>query len=270
LNPTNCQARHVVATIAGVGGERAEAASRFTVGGCGELAFKPTFQASTNAHTSYAGGASLDVKLTFPKAAHARQANLARLKVTLPKQLSTRLTTLQGSCPERTFDANPAACPATAIVGVARARTPTVPGGMAGPVYLVAHGPNVFPSPVLMLEGDGVALELSGSSGVSRAATSVAVRAAPDIPVESIEIDLPQGPHSLLSANTNLCSARKTGAVARTNTRRTPGRVARPGPAALKRPPVSLPMRVSLVAQNGIVLHTAAKVAVRGCGARLR
>jgi hypothetical protein len=236
------------------------------VGGCRSLAFKPTLGAFTDARTSYAGGAGLDVKLAFPKTPEGTEANLAQMKISLPKQLPSRLTTLQGSCPDTAFAANPAACPGTSIVGVARARTPILPGLLAGPVYLVSHGPTAFPSPVVVLEGDGVVLELPGSSTVGRASTSVTFKTVPDIPVQSIEIYLPQGPHSLLSANANLCALAKTVAVTRTIARRMHGRTVHRRVTTRKRLPPTLPMPASLIAQNGLVLHRAAHIDVRGCG----
>ena len=48
------------------------------------------------------------------------EANIARVKVDLPKQLPSRLTTLQKACTAAVFDANPAACPAASIVASPR------------------------------------------------------------------------------------------------------------------------------------------------------
>ena len=96
-------------------------ASPFAVGGCKSLVFKPKFTVSTSGHTNKANGASLDAKLSYPAGSVGVEANIARVKVDLPKQLPSRLTTLQKACTAATFDANPAACPAASIVGVLKA-----------------------------------------------------------------------------------------------------------------------------------------------------
>jgi hypothetical protein len=265
VNPTNCNAEQIAATIAGVEGAVASPTSPFAVGGCRGLSFKPTLKASTTGKTSYARGGSLDLKLTLPKGAVGTTANLARIKVTLPQQLPSRLTTLQGACRGSTFDANPAACPTTSIVGIAKARTPVLSRELMGPVYLVSRGPAMFPSPVVVLQGEGIALDLTGSTTVHGSGSSVTIDAIPDIPVQSMEIYLPQGPHSLLSTNTKLCSLGKVMTVTHTLTRRV-GTHTVTRKVRVRERLATLPMPTSLVAQNGLVVHKAVKIAVVGCG----
>jgi hypothetical protein len=77
--------------------------------------------------------ASLHVKLTYPKAPFGTQANIGKVKVDLPKQLPSRLTTLQKACPDSTFNANPASCPADSRIGTATATTPVLPVRLEGP-----------------------------------------------------------------------------------------------------------------------------------------
>lgn len=265
VNPTNCNAEQVTATIAGVEGAVASPTNPFAVGGCRGLSFKPTLKASTTGQTSYASGGSLDLKLTLPKGGVGTTANLARIKVALPQQLPSRLTTLQGACRGSVFDVNPAACPPTSIVGIARARTPVLSSELAGPVYLVSRGPAVFPSPVVVLQGEGVTLDLSGSTTVHGSGSSVTFNAIPDIPVRSMEIYLPQGPHSLLATNTKLCASGRVMTVTHTLTQRVGGHTVTRKVRARERV-ATLPMPTSLVAQNGLVVHRAAKIAVVGCG----
>ena len=98
--------------------------SPFQVEGCSSLGFKPSFKATTGAKTSKVNGASLETTINQP----AGQANIKSVLVQLPKQLPSRLTTLQKACPEKTFEANPYHCPSGSFVGGARANTPTLPG----------------------------------------------------------------------------------------------------------------------------------------------
>jgi hypothetical protein len=268
FNPTNCETQRVTATITGAQGASADVSNRFALGGCKSLAFKPALEASTSAHTSFADGASFNMKLAFPKAEPGTETNLAQIKIALPKQLPSRLTTLQSACLQATFNTNPATCPNASVVGMASAQTPVLPGQLTGPVYFVSHGHQAFPSPIVVLQGDGVKLNLLGSTVINKAGiVSVAFNTIPDVPIDSLELYLPQGPHSLLSANTSLCALSKTVTIKREITRRTGGHTVRRTVKVRERLPASLPMPTELVAQNGAVIDQNTKINVSGCAA---
>jgi hypothetical protein len=163
------------------------------------------------------------------------------VKVSLPKDLPSRLNTLQKACPAATFDANPGACPAAAIVGITRATTPLLPVGLSGPVYFVSHGGQEFPSLIVVLQGDGVRVDLTGATFINKAGiTSSTFKTVPDVPVNSFELYLPQGKYSALAATGNLCKSQ-----------------------------AKLIMPTEFVAQNGAVFKQNTKIAVSGCGARI-
>jgi hypothetical protein len=266
FNPTNCDPQQITATITGTQGASAAVSSHFALGGCRSLAFKPKLTASTDSHTSYAGGASLTVHLVFPKDEQGIQANLARLKIVLPKQLTSRLTTLQSACPDTTFDTDPASCPATSIVGTARARTPMLAGELTGPVYFVSHGRNAFPSPVVVLQGDEVNIALVGSTTIEKdGLASISFPALPDIPIYSLELSLPRGPHSVLSTSTRLCALTRTVTVKRRVVDHLRGHLVRRLVEMHRRVRANLLMPTELVAQNGAVVHQSTEIDVSGC-----
>lgn len=144
LNPTNCNSTQIVASITSVQGQSATGASRYQASSCAALKFQPRLAASTDGHTSRLNGTSLRVRLTFPNTPLGTQTNIAKVKVELPKALPARLETLQKSCIASVFDSNPADCPATAVVGYAKAITPLLPVPLQGPAYLVSHGNEAF------------------------------------------------------------------------------------------------------------------------------
>jgi hypothetical protein len=235
FNPTNCNAQQISAVISGSQDATATVSSPFAVGGCKSLAFKPKFAVSTSGHTSRAGGAGLDAKLSFPAGSVGNEANIARVKVNLPKQLPSRLTTLQKACTAAQFAFNPAGCPSASIVGIARASTPLLPVGLSGPVYFVSHGGEAFPSLIVVLQGDGVRVDLTGATFISKTGiTSSTFKTVPDVPVNTFEIYLPEGRYSALAANGNLCTSK-------------------------------LAMPTAFVAQNGAEIHETTKIAVTGC-----
>lgn len=239
FNPTNCKAQQISAEISGTQQALASVSSPFAVGGCASLGFKPTFKASTSAHTSRTDGASLDVKLSYPAASIGTDANIEKVKVDLPKLLPSKLATLQKACISSTFSKNPAACPQASIVGIVKASTPLLPVGLSGPVYFVGHGGEAFPSLVMVLQGDGVRVDLTGATYINKAGiTSSTFEAIPDVPVHTFELYLPQGRYSALAANGNLCREARR-----------------------------LVMPTEFVAQNGAVFKQSTKIAVNGCKA---
>jgi hypothetical protein len=190
-------------------GASAAVSSRFQVTNCAALAFQPGFRVVTSGKTSKQNGASLDVKLAFPAAPQGSEANIRKVKVELPKQLPSRLSTLQQACLARVFEANPANCPAGSVVGYAKAITPILPVPLTGPAYFVSHGGEAFPSLVVVLQGYGVTVELTGNTFISKAGvTSSTFATVPDVPVGSFELYLPTGRFSALAANTNLCKVK--------------------------------------------------------------
>ncbi|HEY5295487.1 MAG TPA: hypothetical protein VIJ70_08435, partial [Gaiellaceae bacterium] len=202
FNPTNCSALATESTLTSTFNATQSLATPFQVSGCSALAFKPTFKVSTSAKTSKKNGASLQVSLTQP----AHEANMKSVYVSLPKQLPSRLTTLQKACPEATFAANPVTCRHLGSeVGSAVVTTPVLPGQLKGSAYLVSHGGEAFPDLDIVLEGDGITVILTGNTKITKGVTSSTFAAIPDVPVTSFVLTLPVGEHSALTANGSLC-----------------------------------------------------------------
>ncbi len=236
FNPTNCNQSQVTGILTAAQGASVDVASPFAVGGCANLPFKPSFKVSTAAKTSKKNGASLDVRVTSSPG----QANIGKVAVSLPKQLPSRLTTIQQACTEAAFAANPSTCPAGSDIGTATAKTPVLSAPLTGPAYLVSHGGAAFPDLVVVLQGEGVTLDLVGSIDIKHGITSSAFNTVPDAPISSFELSLPEGPHSGLAAvvpakaKGNLCGQ-------------------------------SLVMPTTLTGQNGAQIKQSTKIAVNGC-----
>jgi hypothetical protein len=203
FNPTNCSALATESTLTSTFSATQSLATPFQVSGCSALPFKPVFKVSTSAKTSKKDGASLRVSLTQP----AHEANMKSVYVSLPKQLPSRLTTLQKACPEATFAANPVNCRKLGSeVGSAVVTTPVLPGQLKGSAYLVSHGGEGFPDLDIVLEGDGITVILTGNTKITKGVTSSTFAAIPDVPVTSFVLTLPVGEHSALTAEGSLCA----------------------------------------------------------------
>jgi hypothetical protein len=211
INPTNCSTEYTETSLTSTfGAVQTGLVSPLQAQGCSSLAFKPTFAASTSAKHSKTNGASLVTTLTQGPG----QANIKSVLVTLPKLLPSRLTTLQKACLAKTFEENPLSCAKVSPgseVGTATAATPLLPVVMKGPAFLVSHAGEEFPSLELVLEGDGVRTIVEGKTNIKNGITTTNFEATPDVPVSSITVNLPVGPHSALTTeqiNTNLCTAK--------------------------------------------------------------
>jgi hypothetical protein len=217
FNPTNCapaaftgSSRGAPAPDTSEGGSTAGVQSSFGTTGCRALTFSPKFAAAATGRASKADGAGLKVDVTAPtqgpEHGSSEEANIGTAKVELPKALPSRLTTLQKACTAAQFDANPAECPAASRVGMAVAHSPVLSSPLVGPAYFVSHGGEAFPQLVVVLQGEGVVVDLVGDTFISKAGiTSSTFKEVPDVPVSSFELTLPQGPYSALAANGNLC-----------------------------------------------------------------
>ncbi len=241
FNPTDCNPMSFSGTATSTEGVTAPLSSHFQMGSCQALKFQPNFKVSTSGKTSRTRGASLDAKIIYPVGnlgfnQASSQSNINSVKVDLPKQLPSRLTTLQQACPAATFQANPATCPAASIVGHAKAITPVLPVPLEGPAYFVSHASEEFPSLIVVLQGYGVTVELVGSTFINSKTniTSSTFKQVPDVPIGLFELVLPEGKYSALAANGNLCKSKLT-------------------------------MPTAFIAQNGAVLHQSTQVSVTGC-----
>jgi hypothetical protein len=248
FNPTNCNASSFSGTAWGTPpsgasgpGTTAAISSPFGVGSCQSLKFAPKFSVSTPGKTSKANGAGLTAKLSYPTAAQGTQADITRVKVDLPKQLPSRLTTLQKACTNAQFELNPANCPKESKIGYAKVTTQLLPVPLEGPAIFVSHGGEAFPSLTMVLQGDNVTVDLVGTTNISKAGiTSTTFKTVPDVPFNTFTLTLGQGKFSALAANVptkdhySLCGQK-------------------------------LAMPTEFLAQNGLKINESTPISVSGC-----
>jgi hypothetical protein len=270
INPTSCGSMPIGSTLTApeLNGNKASATvtSPFQAASCKSLKFEPKFAVSTSGKTSKAKGASLHVDLTYPYGPQGTYADIARVKVELPKQLPSRLTTLQKACTAAQFEANPAGCPSPSAIGTAKAVVPNIPVPLEGPVYFVSHGGEAFPSLEIVLQGYGVKVILVGSTFISKSGiTSTTFKTVPDNPVTSFELTLPEGKYSALAANGNLCALTTTKTVSKKVTVKVKGKKKTVTRKVKETVAASLTMPTEFVGQNGAETHQSTKVSVAGC-----
>jgi hypothetical protein len=205
FNPTSCSEQSVTAELGSFDGASAGLTQRFQAADCATLAFGPKFSVSTSAHTSRLDGASLNVKLSYPAGSSGTQANVKSVKVELPKALPSQLKTLQKACTAKQFNTDPAGCPPGSVVGHAVVHTQVLSVPLEGPAYFVSNGGEAFPNLIVVLQGDGVTVQLVGDTDIKHGITSSTFASTPDVPFESFALMLTQGEHAALTAIGDLC-----------------------------------------------------------------
>jgi hypothetical protein len=272
VNPTNCTPQEFTGTAygtppAGAGGPSAQAAvsSHFGVGSCQSLKFEPELTASTSGRTSKVDGASLTYKIAYPNVPQGTDADIQYVKVELPGELPSRLTTLQKACTAKVFQANPAGCPKESVIGHAVVHTQLLPVPLEGPVYFVSNGGEAFPNLEMVLQGDGVTIELVGDTLIKNGVTSTTFKAVPDDPFSTFEITLGQGKYSALAANGNLCKPTKTETVKKQVKVEVKGKTKTVTRKVKEQVSTSLTIPSDYRAQNGATYSTKVPIAVTGC-----
>jgi hypothetical protein len=133
------------------------------------------------------------------------------------------------------YEAKLGGCPAESMLGQAIVRTSILPVALEGPAIFVSHGGEAFPSLTMVLQGDGVTIDLVGTTFISNSGvTSTTFKTVPDAPFSTFELILPEGPYSALAANGNLCEQK-------------------------------LVMPTDFVAQSGATLDQSTHIEVEGC-----
>ena len=260
FNPTNCQAKQVAVSVSGAQGALARVSSPFAAAGCSQLPFKPAFtvftQGNGNRH-----GASLDVKVTQKPG----EAAIHKVNVQLPIALPSRLTTLQKACTEAQFAANPAGCPEGSYVGVVKAVTPVLHSPLTGPAILVSHGGEAFPDLDVILQGEGVRIDLTGNTQIKKGITYSKFETVPDAPISSFELYLPEGPHSILATTAPLCALTKTVTVRKSVIVHTHGHTHHTIKQVKQTTTTPLLMPTTITGQNGTTTQQNTKITVTGC-----
>jgi Domain of unknown function DUF11 len=244
FNPTNCNAMSVEGTLTSSTGTVASASYPFQAVNCATLPFKPGFKVRTHARHTKRFGAYLHVGVTSGNG----QANIKSVFVELPKVLPSREETLKQACTEKQFAENPAGCPTGSHVGTAVAHTPVLPVPLTGPAIFVSHGGAAFPDLDVVLQGDGVTVDLTGNTNIVKGITTSDFKSVPDVPVSSFELTLPGGTHSALAATANLCTRTVTKHKHHVKQKR------------------KLVMPTTITGQNGAVVKQSTVIAVEGCG----
>jgi hypothetical protein len=202
-NPTDCSPTAVSAKVTSSLGAVANPRSRYQVGSCASLGFKPKLALRLSGKTTRGGFPALRAVLT----ARRGDANFEKIVAALPHSEFLAQEHIRTICTRVQFAADN--CPRGSIYGRARATSPLVDYAVEGPVYLRSSS-NPLPDLVMALRGPAstpVAVDVVGRIDSINGGIRSTFEATPDIPVTKFVLNMQGGKKGLLVNSRNLCTA---------------------------------------------------------------
>jgi hypothetical protein len=205
VNPTDCTARSVHATMLGDEGATADASSHFQVANCSELPFKPKLSLKLSGNMKRAGNPGLRAVLTT----QGGEANIASTVVALPNSELLDNSHIGTLCTKVQFAAN--ACPEASVYGKATAYSPLLDQPLRGNVYLRPSN-HKLPDLVAALRGQ-IDINLVGRIDSFKGGIRASFESVPDAPVSKFVLTMAGGKKGLLQSEENLCSTKHRSAT---------------------------------------------------------
>jgi hypothetical protein len=211
VNPTSCTAKTISGTLRSVDGQTAAVTNRFQVSACSSLALKPSLALSLSGKGQTTDGKHPAISATVSQP--EGQANLKKVRVTLPLSLALDTENANGLCEFVDGSKVTPTCPKNSIVGTATATTPILDESLTGPVYFVKNvrkdpksGRDIRTTPKLVIPlvgQNGVKLTLTGTSTVADNQLVTTFDNIPDAPVSSFKLNIIGGKGGILVVSGN-------------------------------------------------------------------
>jgi hypothetical protein len=226
-SPTSCKQTSIHTTLGSYAGDTAKVASRFQVGNCSDLAFRPRLALRLTGANQTRTGKHPGVRAKVTQG--AGQAAIAKAVVRLPKSLALDPDNAKALC-EFADGTKPDLenhCPKGSIVGRAKATTPLLDKPLAGDVYFVknlkrSRSGNLIrtlPMLVVALRGE-ISINLKGTSDSARDGRLInSFASVPDAPISKFNLNIKGGHSGILTvtrtakSRIDLCKGRHTAAV---------------------------------------------------------
>jgi hypothetical protein len=221
INPSSCATKQLHATLGSQQGTTTTLASRFQASDCGALGFKPrvSLKLSGKGQTREGGHPALRALVTQVRG----QANIGRVEVRLPLSLALDPSNAGGLCEFAEGQKADPKCPASSVIGRAKAITPLLDRPLAGNVYFVKgvrkdpkSGRLIRTLPTLLVKLRGqVAINLRATTSVKHNQLVSTFAKVPDARVSRFELSLKGGKGGILvvTTNRNICKGKQTAAT---------------------------------------------------------
>ncbi len=200
-NPTNCSPSSTAVLLESQEGAAASLSSPFRARGCDRLGFRPEIRMALIGRKQLRrhGRPGLRTSIRL----HAGDANLRKVKMTLPPALGFSPGGLEEICSRR--DAAAGDCPATSRVGSARGESSLLSEPLDGDVYVAQPRGGGLPDIWISLHGGGLDMSLSGDISNRRGSTVIDLAGLPDLPLASLSMRLQPGARGPLALEVRPC-----------------------------------------------------------------
>jgi hypothetical protein len=203
-NPTSCGTKTTRFTADSYGNpdQKVTGQATFNSVNCAALPFAPMFKTWVGAPGFTQAFKSPPVKTQILQG--PGQAGLKDAQVLLPPSLNADIAPLNNPCPIGTFRSNASACPASSIVGSARAISPLLSAPETGPVVIVpAAVPADLPRLGVDLRGP-LSIQLFGTFVFDTAGVGQVFHGLPDIPISNFILNFKR--NGLVISIQNICN----------------------------------------------------------------
>jgi hypothetical protein len=201
LNPTSCDEKSFGGVLTSTLGAPAPLFTRFQVGGCNSLPYKPKLSARLFGPIHRGGHPRFKAVLT----AKPGEANTAALSFTLPRSEFIDQAHFRTICTRVQYAANQ--CPAGSVYGYVKATSPLVDYPLEGPIYLRSSS-HKLPDAVAALRGppsQPIAIDAVARIDSVDGRLRSRVETVPDAPITKVVVSLQGGKKGLFQNSTNIC-----------------------------------------------------------------
>lgn len=205
LAPTSCARKSIGAQIQSVAGAIANVSSRFQVGNCAGMPFRPSMSLKIGARGRTRPGITVPFQTVVKMP--PGQSNIRSVRVNLPDNINARLPVInRNSCSLAVYQAG--RCPESLAIGTATATTPLLRDPLRGKAYFVRNPARRIPDLVVALKGQ-VDIDVTGKVTIPRDLTlATTFDTVPDVPITKFTLNLVAGRSGPIGTIGNLCSAR--------------------------------------------------------------
>jgi hypothetical protein len=224
-NPTSCSEKQIAAEIQAQDGTTVQRSSRFQVGDCAALGFKPRLGLRLTGGRQMKSLGHPGVRAVVRQGRH--QAGIEQVQVRLPRDLALDPDNAQALCEFEDGTKDEPTCPAGSVIGRASAVSPLLKAPLRGKVYFVKNvridkktGARIRTLPMLVVALRGeIAVNLRGQSNSKGGRLINTFAQVPDAPISKFGMRLKGGSNGILvvtesaKGRISLCSKKQIAEV---------------------------------------------------------